>query len=540
MAARLRMQGWLRLAAPLHIGGADQDPNGRLDLAEDGLGNLFVPGTSLTGALRAWTERREPQNLRWGFIEPNTPNGQASQVVVHDAALTHDTTLEHGEPAGQVDATAVQTRHGVGIDRYLGTAAPGILHERTAAPAGLYLRLRLDVESTPQHLDTDRAWLAALAADLAAGRIRLGAGKTRGLGRVELIPDGFSLVEQRLDSRHGLLAALRGTDNGLTLADLDRIASPGRTDPSIEVRIEWSPRAPVLVRAPADGAAVQALPLVTAADPAHVRLLLPGSSLKGVLRVHAERIMRTIEQTPLPLPTGGVAQRAAAFLDQHTALPVINALFGAAIRNKAPRPGQPAGPPDAAPPSRADGVTSRPVSAVSAVTVEDCLSETLVPLALWQRLYIDAEGDGEQQQRLPADLRDGLAALGLERADHVAIDRWTGGAAAGRLFSVLEPHGITWQPIRLSVDLKRLAAYPKVPADAAVALLLIVLRDVQAGRVPVGHATNRGCGDITVASIRLRCPDWPDGITLERAPATPAGQRLSAAWRAYLTDGSRR
>ena len=60
-------------------------------------------------------------------------------------------------------------------------------------------------------------------------------------------------------------------------------------------------------------------------------------------------------------------------------------------------------------------------------------------------------------------------------AMHVAIDRWTGGAADSFLYSVLEPVAVDWPEIELCVDLDRLA--PKENRDAALALLLLTLKD---------------------------------------------------------------
>ena len=47
------------------------------------------------------------------------------------------------------------------------------------------------------------------------------------------------------------------------------------------------------------------------------------------------------------------------------------------------------------------------------------------------------------------------ARLGTAAAErvvtHVAVDRWTGGAAENLLFSVAEPVSASWQPIQMSL-----------------------------------------------------------------------------------------
>jgi CRISPR/Cas system CSM-associated protein Csm3 (group 7 of RAMP superfamily) len=525
LSSRLRLRGWLRLTTALHVGGANHDPNGRMEVAVDGLGRLYVPGTSLAGPLKAWASAGGDQQHRWGSDHASA-EGPTSRVVVHDALVATTTRLTgDGHAVDAADPGVLETRTGVGIDRYLGTAVPGVLYERATVPSGLFLRLAIDVESGDGDLEPDRVDMAALLAALDAGKIRLGGGKNGGLGRVTVDSDGFTVIEERLDTPDGLIAALRGRARTWTLREIldSRVRTGNNEDArTLTATLIWSPTAPVMVRAAADGAAVQALPLVTVDGADHVRLLLPGSALKGTLRSHAERIVRTVAGIDLPLPTGDVPERAATFRSQHTGSAVVNALFGA--------------------PARASKGSTAGASTAGAISVDDCVSCTRIPLALWNRLYTDAEVTADKNTRIPADLRDNLATLGFERTDHIAIDRWTGGAAPGRLYSVLEPYHVGWQPMRLTVDLKRLTFHENVstndvPADAALALLLLVLRDVKAGRVPFGYATNRGFGDVKVTKLTIQGSKWPDGAELDDVLGTSVARRIAGAWRDYLDGG---
>ncbi|WP_198532734.1 hypothetical protein, partial [Carbonactinospora thermoautotrophica] len=218
---------------------------------------------------------------------------------------------------------------------------------------------------------------------------------------------------------------------------------------------------------------------------------------------------------------------SAAFRRQLDQLAAVRALFGAA------------------PAPRARDTTSNPASeedsrGVGAVAVDDCFATSSIPAEVWNAVYCvpgdDPQAAGEPQGLDPG-AREELARYGLEQADHVAIDRWTGGAAEGRLYSVLEPHGLAWEPITLTVDLDRLARHRDVSADAALALLLLVLRDLKAGRVPLGYATNRGLGDITVDAVTLTFPDQRGQVELDEFLASPEADRLTGAWCAYI-DGS--
>src|SRR5207244_13606056 len=68
-----------------------------------------------------------------------------------------------------------------------------------------------------------------------------------------------------------------------------------------------------------DGMIIDTLPLLAKHGGA-LKLLLPGSSIKGVLRSHAERIMET------PVPKMGAA---AKFNEQIATHALVNVLFGA-------------------------------------------------------------------------------------------------------------------------------------------------------------------------------------------------------------------
>ena len=68
------------------------------------------------------------------------------------------------------------------------------------------------------------------------------------------------------------------------------------------------------------------------------------------------------------------------------------------------------------------------------------------------------------------------------------------------LFCVLEPWQSSFQPIRMTLDLKRLR-----PSDirAALALLCLVIRELARGRLPMGFAVNRGMGDLEVLAVSV-------------------------------------
>jgi hypothetical protein len=130
---------------------------------------------------------------------------------------------------------------------------------------------------------------------------------------------------------------------------------------------------------------------------------------------------------------------------------------------------------------------------------------------------------------MPKSMRAALADRGFHELAHVAIDRWTGGAAVGRLYSVLEPAGVAWDDIEITLDLGRL---PEALHDAALALLILTLRELRDGRVRFGYATNRGMGDAEVTSVVLDGFPWGGG-ELDELPVDDR-ERLEAAWTTWV------
>jgi len=91
---------------------------------------------------------------------------------------------------------------------------------------------------------------------------------------------------------------------------------------------------------------------------------------------------------------------------------------------------------------------------------------------------------------------------------------------------VLEPHAVEWEPITLTVDLDR-------TPPAGVALLLLVLRDLANGRLPLGFAVNRGMGAVKDVAVTVT----PHGaIEYGAAPFTLAAlpEFLKREWVAWL------
>lgn len=525
ISSRLTITGKLVAQTPLHVGGYGDSPDTDLPLAQNGKGEWYVAGTSIAGVLRSWCEKNfshaKIHNGRplikevFGF--QNGDEGQASFISIEDA------TVE------SADEVLTEVRDSVGIDRFYGTAAEGAKYDRAVLPRGTCLNFEMHVEigakreSNPKgkseedrrgeteqesknRKEQTKAIIGCLLNALEDEQIRFGASKTRGLGRVRL--ENIVIKEQSLDS-FDILKALNDCATLLTIDELNNDSVKPLANARLEIKIGWRPRLPVMVKAGYDGIGVDMLPLTSGVGKGKLALCLPGSSIKGALRSHAERIIRTLlHDCP--------CTKDKKFNEQIDALPLIEELFGTRGKSKA----------EGKSPDENRKCKSSPSSrlGLGALAVDDCYAEQPINAKQWGGVEVAGVKDDEsfygwelwKRLREVDDWRDEFASSKDEdklpideyKKDsrrfrinhHVAIDRWTGGASEGALYSVLAPGEIEWEEMHLTLDFDRLRGV-ELPA---LMLLLLVLRDIAGNRLPFGFATNRGMGEIEVKQISLK------------------------------------
>lgn len=546
IGTRIEVCGLLTCLGPVHVGGWDTTALADLTIARDGTDRPFLPGSSIAGALRAYlasvdgfrgAESAALVKALFGHVEQHSHSGSPSWIRIDDAQLIGEAT-----PA---------VRDGVGIDRRSASAAAAYLYTREVLPAGATFALRLvaDTPTTTPAPGYPGGWPAlvhdaveTIVTGLRHGRVPIGAGRGRGHGRVEL--RDVTVRRADLSDPSGLVAWLTGTADTTRPQTAELPPQDGR----LRITIAWRPTTPVLVRDSVSGAVVDTLPLTATAADGTVRLLLPGSSIRGVVRAHAERIVRTLLRQDAPDHADG-----DGFGENLRRPPVgVDMLFGAAPTG--PRQGRP-GATDVT--AASDVTADRDTTGWrGALTVADCHSLGQVSAHTWNdvvtvspesRTAIDRtvtrieprkeravrNSDRDQARaRLYAKLGDISSEMALDVSDHVAIDRWTGGASDHRLFSVLEPGStVGWEPIRIEVDVARLAQLdgsdPRHGSTlAALPLLLLVLRDLRDGWLTFGYGSTRGRGQIEVIDVTF------DGAGLTGAWQTLADRTLDT----ILTD----
>ncbi len=503
LSTRLTITGHLQATTPLHVGGLPNNIEEDMPLAKNGLGEFYIPGTSLAGVFRAWMETHfadeEILNNLWGFQEETgeKPKGAASRLFVEDAKVT----LPNGLSEELWDS--------VGINRRWGTAAKRQKFDRTVLPKGSQINLRLQVDLPPKNnqATTIRAMLGHLIKALANEQITLGAATTRGLGQVKLTDSQLQEINW---NQNELLNWLTNGTTAQALNYEELIKNEATLNPIhpqiLRLTINWTPVGALMTKASYDGMAVDMLPRVTGTEGGHITLVLPGSGIKGALRSQAERIVRTVL---------GKTTISEDWLEQ-VQLPLINELFGSAKhKNSGKR---------------------------AAISINTCYAKNInCTTEQWQTIET---AKAEQSNPLYTALNHAKLRQkpSFEQGYHVGIDRWTGGAAEGFLYSAIEPFGVEWEPIKIRLYLDRLYSELQKPA---LALLLLLLRDLSANRLPLGFGVNRGYGELKVKQVDF---NWEkidetenkyglDGLSLKNPIALnklPILQEIQADWREWI------
>ena len=505
LSSRIIFTGTLETTAPLHVGGTEAGWDIDMPLAVNGAGEYYIPGTSLAGVLRAWFRRAFGIEATEALFGPETEtmhsdegkSAEASRVHVEDAVIKSKNVVP-------------EVRDGVGIDRFSGAAAERIKYTRQVLPEGTRMTFRLEAELPPDKAEEHKARLALMIDALANGRIAVGAAKTRGLGRLKLVD--AKVVEQELSSREGILAFLKNGDTGkpFKLSDFHTDGIMVNDTAPLTIRVKWRPVLPIMVKADAAGIVVDMLPLFTGRNDGKLARVIPGSSIKGALRSMAERIMRTVLDKDLKKP----ADSRSGFLKQ-LEVSLVEELFGTLGKS--------------ADKGEDKDATWLPGSGALALADCHCNDHAIKPRD-WRAL-LNAEQARDTERH------------GLRHATRVAIDRWTGGAAEHALYSLLEPHEGEWEELVLEIDPLRLP--PKDPRRAAaLALLMLTLRELAQERISLGFGTNRGLGAIAVEQIVFEVPGnlpLPAGTHefFKDAGKLALLKDLQDAWQKWLAENRR-
>lgn len=445
----------------------------------------------------------------------------ASRLIIDDS------------PAIFPQSPAVAVWHGNGISRRSGAAEPGVLYAQEIIEPGTRFRLSIEVDDPSDAADPTASEVQSLASTVAAvlkSGISLGRSTSTGLGYLRL--DDAELTHSGdLGTRAGMLESLGGRAEA-KLA-IPQLARAGVAPASVQFTVCWAPTGTIMCGVATEGAVTQ-LPRVVSrhqktdrgAQPtAEVALVIPGSSIKGSLRQHAELVSRTVASGQDLVRSGSTLLKDT----QDERLPAVLMLFGRPAR-KGTRNGEPV-----------------QLGHKGRLVVSSCTTRQRVSAAAWQKLIdaIPKPGAAEKinerarrdDSRTPESLArentrqavaqlnrsvaeaQGQRLLTFEVVDRNAIDRWTNGAADGLLFATLEATQSDWTPLQLTLDLQDVD--PQI-RDDMIGLLFVLVRELSDGWITFGPGRGRGWGGVKILEVKCQVGKaLPEFAALEGAVPIP-------------------
>lgn len=535
----------LLVEEPLHVGALADDLECDMPLQRDGCGRIVIPGTSLAGALRAWTYRRFP-DLRdlldgfWGHQPDDTDEGAASFCLVNDALI------EGGAPLEEIV-------HRVRLDAHTATAREGGKFDQAVLARGqrLSFSLELEVPNDTALAEQYRALLGWIMCDLQDGLVRLGGGKQHGLGTVRAQPieiheHAFTLAgfraraQARLQDQKASIARAGGK---IALDALKKDSLEPQAVEELSLRVEWHPVGALMSKAPFDGNAVDILPLVAHIDKARLALVLPGTGIRGALRHTLARIVRTLlDRDEEPAGSPG---------EDETPLPGIDVLFGRAVDREYAatlREGRNRGLQTSD--SALEGRTG-------ALRTPGLLAENArFSVEKWEKIaaakaeVIKSKGEGgakslelREYAELKKSIREATEDAHKQAQDHKQAqeelqlrpefrrsqDRWT--AITANLFQELQPLNVCWPTLCFTLELDRLSPEER---DIGVALLLLAVSEMRAGRFTLGFGANQSFGTLAVDDVTWESRDgsnwgWLNELSIEEEAITVKSEACSPA-----------
>ena len=548
----------VELTSELHIGGVDPVPDRDgegtvIRFCRNGLGEPTIPGRSIRGAVRAACDVSRQALKDAG--DPATQDGgvfsKASWVSLwgddtdytgrsaNDRGLPSDASLPIRQSALTFHAVSfparqtMTTRHGVGIDRTTGAASDGALYEHEFLPRGTRFDIRITAEGrddetmgreeskgipNPASSASVKKLLEFIVDVITSDTVSLGGRTGSGQGKIRVIEPKLRRLSGTTDAGTltvpaDILDALIGQDEEGTQIPLE-LGGCALEEPA-RITIDWWSPTGIFVaedekltkqrkeeaqkKDPSANGVTEPL-----RDPSvpwdEAQLLIPGTSIRGVLRSRASRIARTVlaagaenknaENKLTPFTSHDVHEQIAAEPN------LVRYMFGCTEYR-------------------------------GAITVHDCRSI-------------------ERGTRV--------------EVTHNAIDRWTGGVIDGGLFTEAVYLETKWEPIQIDIDLRRLlknieaekgpedkhkatdadkaeerTEAKREPADADEAeddsdeskqpnpshadyahasyvLLGLALAELSAGTLPLGSRSTRGLGQVVISSINICGCTWDDVV----------------------------
>lgn len=283
---KIHISGDLRLLSPLTISTGQSE--GVIDsmVMRNGIGNAMIPGTSLAGVLRhivANNCSRQDAELIFGCVQAEGENSE-----LHQSLITIDDVV--------LDKAEIAVRDGVAIDSVTGTAIKTRKYDYEAVDRGAIGRFQAELVIRKAQLENKEhiEELAKSIADQLAYGISLGAHTAKGMGQAKA--DNVAVAVYDFEKKQALSAWLLG-QNAPAMYKASPKAMMGMENFHIEIILAI--KSSLLVGDEPDifqeetNGKLDKVMLKSKKD-----FVIPGSSVKGVIRKQAERICRIAGSYP--------------------------------------------------------------------------------------------------------------------------------------------------------------------------------------------------------------------------------------------------
>lgn len=287
---KIMLTGELKLLSPLRIGSAETGDSGNGARTVDTYvmkgksGKPCIPGSSLTGVLRSLT--REYSAEIADVIFGSAHDAREVTTLVQSAIDVSDVILN--------DAKIIY-RDGVAIDDMTGTAITGAKFDYEAVERGAHGTMELTFTLRETHRKKRSAIHAAIdeiARRLVTG-VRIGALTTKGFGLVSC--DTVKKCAYDFTDAEAVKAYLLHVPyNSVMITQYDGGACYGGEGNDLVIDARFALATPIIVRhEPSDDEKDMAHVMLRAEDESG-DFVIPGTSMKGVLRHQARRILRAL------------------------------------------------------------------------------------------------------------------------------------------------------------------------------------------------------------------------------------------------------
>jgi CRISPR/Cas system CSM-associated protein Csm3 (group 7 of RAMP superfamily) len=467
------IEGKLKALTGVHIGSGVPTETTDLPIYRTAENEIVIPGTAISGALRTLATKIAPH---FGLAKCLALDERPTENFCRCPVCDIFGSIILGEDAEKASASKIWVsdaclkngnvkpaiRDGTGIDR----------ETKSSARAS---RAKYDFEVLPQNseftfrfelrgdiTEENETILAAVLSEWTHGRCYLGGGLARGTGNMQL--KELKVYTLDISSPEKLITFLK-EDNPITVASeeidwLDRHVETAKNKiktidggsylynsfARIEFELQFTGGFVINDRLRSTQAGFDFCPYMEAGE-----FVLPGSSLRGVLRSHAEKIARTV--VTLNCTTGNEFLTSCPACNPHADNKVPLASCNSLLRKYRKK--------QQIPPEK------------EVKEEQLCLACQLFGNSYrGSRLYIS---DGHLKN-----------APQLKIMDFLAIDRFNGGGKEGAKFDAL----ILWKPAF------KVRMFFENPKEWELGWLMLVLRDMRDGLLSVGFGQNKWFGKV--------------------------------------------